>query len=177
MHFAGSPELLKPASRKFILLTLACGLLLNLLPWYGLALLFRPDFVALILLFWAIREPRKLGFTAAWVAGLLMDISDGAILGQHALAYVLGVYAAILLHRRIQRFTLWQQATHVLLLLLLLQATMMLIRMFGGAVSPGPGYFLSCLTGTVLWPAISQLLLLPQRGRPDADPVYSAGHK
>ncbi|MDD5240799.1 MAG: rod shape-determining protein MreD [Sulfuricella sp.] len=177
MHFAGSPELLKPASRKFVLLTLVCGLLLNLLPLHGLALLFRPDFVALILLFWAIREPRKLGFTASWIVGLLMDISDGAILGQHALAYVLGVYVAILLHRRIQRFTLWQQAAHVLLLLLLLQATMLLIRMFGGAVSPGAGYFLSCLTGTVLWPAMSQLLLLPQRGRQDTDPVYSAGHK
>lgn len=177
MHFAGSPELLKPASRKFILLTLVCGLLLNLLPWHGLALLFRPDFVALILLFWAIHEPRKLGFTAAWVAGLLMDISDGAAFGQHALAYVLGVYAAILLHRRIQRFTLWQQAAHVLPLLLLLQATMLLARMFGGAVSPDLGYFLSCLTGTVLWPAISQLFLLPQRGRQDTDPVYSTGHK
>ena len=172
-----APELLKPASFRFILLTLVCGLLFNLLSWQGLALWFRPDFVALVLLFWAIREPRKLGMGAAWFMGLLMDISDGVILGQHALAYILVIYAAIFLHRRIQRFTLWQQATHVLLLLLLLQATMLLIRQFGGAVFPGPGYFLSALTGAALWPALSLLLLLPQRGKPDPDSVYYAGHK
>lgn len=177
MHYAGAPELLKPASFKFIFFTLVSGLLLNLLPWNGLALSFRPDFVALVLLFWAIREPRKLGFAAAWIAGLLMDVGDGVILGQHAFAYTLGVYAAIVLHRRIQRFTLWQQASHVLLLLLLLQITMLIIRLFGGGVFPGPGYFLSCLTGAMLWPALSLLFLLPQRGRPDADSVYSAGNK
>jgi rod shape-determining protein MreD len=177
MHYPGAPELLKPASLKFILLTLVSGLFFNLLPWYGLALSFRPDFVALILLFWAIREPRKLGFTAVWIAGLLMDVSDGVILGQHAFAYLLGIYVATVLHRRIQRFTLWQQASHVLVLLLLMQATMLLIRLFGGGVYPGPGYFLSCLTGAMLWPVLSLLFLLPQRGRPDADPVYSAGHK
>ena len=172
-----SPELLRPASIRFILLTLACALLLNLLPWQGLALLFRPDFVALALLFWAIREPRKLGIGAAWAMGLLMDIGDGTILGQHALAYTLAVYAAIVLHRRILRFTLWQQASHVLLLLLLAQAAMLLIRLFGGAVFPGPSYFLTCFIGAALWPALSLLLLLPQRGRPNPDSVYSAGHK
>lgn len=172
-----APELLKPARSRFILLTLVGSLVFNLLPWHGLALSFRPDFVALVLLFWAIREPRKLGMGAAWVMGLLMDISDGVILGQHALAYVLAVYAAIFLHRRIQRFTLWQQAAHILLLLLLLQATMLLIRLFGGASFPGLGYFLSCLTGAVLWPVLSILLLLPQRGKPDPDSVYTAGQK
>lgn len=177
MHYPGAPELLKPASLKFILLTLVSGLLLNLLPWHGLALSLRPDFVALILLFWAIREPRKLGFAAVWIAGLLMDVGDGVILGQHAFAYSLGVYAAIVLHRRIQRFTLWQQASHVLLLLLLLQATMVLIQLFGGGIFPGLGYFLSSLTGAMLWPAMSLLFLLPQRGRPGADTVYSAGNK
>ncbi len=177
MHHAGAPELLKPASLKFILLTLVSGLVLNLLPWYGLVLSFRPDFVALVLLFWAIREPRKLGFAAAWIAGLMMDVGDGVILGQHAFAYILGVYAAIVLHRRIQRFTLWQQASHVLLLLLLMQLTMLIIRLFGGSVFPGYGYFLSCLTGAMLWPALSLLFLLPQHVRPDADSVYSAGHK
>lgn len=177
MALSARAELLKPASFAFILLTLAGALLLNLLPWHGVALSFRPDFVALALLFWAIHEPRKLGLGLPWAVGLLMDIGDGAILGQHAFAYILAVYAAIVLHRRIQRFTLWQQVSHVLMLLILLQATMLLIRLFGGAASPGLGYFLSCFTGAALWPPLSLILLLPQRGRPDPDSVYSAGHK
>lgn len=177
MALSARAELLKPASFGFILLTLAGALLLNLLPWHGVALSFRPDFVALALLFWAIHEPRKLGLGLPWVVGLLMDIGDGAILGQHAFAYILAVYAAIVLHRRIQRFTLWQQVSHVLMLLILLQAAMLLIRLFGGAASPGLGYFLSCFTGAALWPPLSLILLLPQRGRPDPDSVYSAGHK
>jgi rod shape-determining protein MreD len=53
----------------------------------------------------------------------------------------------------------------------------LLIRLFGGAASPGLGYFLACFTGAALWPPLSLLLLLPQRGRPDPDTVYSAGHK
>lgn len=176
-NYARSPELLQPARTRFILLTLVGALLLNLLPWQGLVLWFRPDFVALVLLFWAIREPRKQGIGAAWVMGLLMDVADGAILGQHAFAYILAVYVAIVLHRRIRQFAPWQQAAHVLLLLLLLQATMLLTRLYGGAVSPGLGYFLACFTGAALWPALSQLLLLPQRGRPDSDTVYSAGKR
>ena len=95
-----------------ILGSLGAALLLNLLPWRNVALV--PDFVALVLAFWCIRQPRLVGIGAGWLLGLLMDVGNGVLLGQHALAYSLLAFAAITLSRRILWFPLWGQALHVL---------------------------------------------------------------
>ena len=102
--YSGSPqEILRPAKTGFIVFTLVMALLINLLPWAGWGLWVRPDFVALVLLYWCIDQPRKIGFSVAWVLGLLMDVADGSLFGQHALAYTIVAYAGIVLHRRVQR--------------------------------------------------------------------------
>ena len=79
-------EILLPVKPAFIVFTLLGALLLNLLPWSGSWLWVRPDFGALVLLYWCIAQPRRIGFTAACLLGLLMDIADGSLFGQHALA-------------------------------------------------------------------------------------------
>jgi rod shape-determining protein MreD len=161
-------ELLRPARSWFIVLTLFLALVLNLLPWQGLSLLLRPDFVALILLFWCINQPRKVGLFAAWLLGLAMDVGDASLFGQHAFAYTLAAYAAHFLCRRIQRFTLWQQAMHVVIVLLATQLVMLLVRYVAGSAMPGWVYFLPSLSGAVLWPGLTLLLLMPQRmGKPE----------
>ena len=79
-------EILLPVRGSFIVVTLIAALLVNLLPWSGAALWIRPDFVALVVLYWCIEQPRKIGFLAPWLLGLFMDIADGSLFGQHALA-------------------------------------------------------------------------------------------
>ena len=116
-----SQQILLPASSKFIAFTLFAGLTLNLLPWHGLLLLIRPDFVALILLYWCINQPHKIGLGTAWFFGLLMDVADGSLFGQHALAYTLITFSALILHRRVLMFPLWPQAIHIFPILVLLQ--------------------------------------------------------
>jgi hypothetical protein len=98
----------KPASGRFILFTLVLGLLANLVPWNGLAKLLWPDCIALLLVYWIIYQPRHVGLSTAWFLGLLMDIADGVLFGQHALAYTLMAYMAQILHRRLQMFSPWQ---------------------------------------------------------------------
>jgi len=164
-------ELLLPVKPGFIILTLVAALLANLLPWSGWVIWLVPDFVALVVLYWCIEEPRKIGFLAAWSLGLLMDIADGSLFGQHALAYSILAYAGIALHRRMQRFSLAPQVLHVIPLLLLTDLVVLLVRAMAGADFPGYAYFLGSLVGAALWPVLYYLLKLPQRPRSDPDRV------
>jgi rod shape-determining protein MreD len=148
--------LLRPANPLFIWASLVAALLFNLLPWGRLPLV--PDVLALALLFWNVHQPR-----------LLMDVHDGALFGEHALAYTLISYGAITLHRRILWFPLGAQALHVLPLLLIAQLASLAIRMWVGGEWPGWLYFGESLVGTVLWPFVSWMLLAPQRRPTDRD--------
>jgi rod shape-determining protein MreD len=171
VHGARAQEILLPARPAFIIATLVGALLMNLLPWSGGWLAIRPDFVALILLFWCIEQPRKIGFATAWLLGLLMDVADASLLGQHALAYSILAYAGIVLHRRVQRFSITPQVLHVIPLLLLNDAIVLLIRIIAGSDFPGFEYFIGSLIGGALWPALAIVLKLPQRPRADPDHV------
>lgn len=161
-------EILLPVKPGFIVFTLFAALLLNLLPWSGYGLWLRPDLVALVLLYWCIEQPRRVGFLAAWLMGLLMDVADGVLLGQHALAYSIVAYAGIVLHRRVRMFPLPLQVLHVIPLLLVNAAIVLLLRMAAGGDFPGLPYFLGALVGGVLWAPVSLLLKLPQR--PNTEP-------
>ncbi|MDH5535674.1 MAG: rod shape-determining protein MreD [Betaproteobacteria bacterium] len=162
-------EILLPVKRSFIAVTLVGALLLNLLPWSGAAALAKPDFVALTLLYWYTYEPRKIGFTSALVLGLLMDISDASLFGQHALGYTVLAYAAIVLHRRVRRFALGAQMLHATAMLLLPLIAMLVVRLAAGAEAPSMLYLVACLTGGALWPLLRLLLPLQQRATTDPD--------
>ncbi len=164
-------EILLPVRPAFIAATLVAALLLNLLPWSGLLSWLKPDFVALVVLYWCIHQPRKLGFTAAWLMGLMMDVADGSLFGQHALAYSILAYAGIVLHRRVQRFTLTPQVLHVIMLLLFNDLIVLALRVLAGSDFPGYQYFLGSFVAGALWPPLSVMLQLPQRTRPDPDHV------
>ena len=153
--------LLRPVNPAFIWLTLFIALAANLLPWGRSPLV--PDFLALALVFWNVQQPRRVGIGAAFVFGLLMDVHDGALFGEHALAYTLLSYGAISLHRRILWFPVGAQAVHILPLLLVAQVASLLIRLWVGGQFPGWSYFIESAVGAVLWPVISWLLLAPQR--------------
>lgn len=159
---AQRPEyLLRAANPLFIWSSLIVALLLNLMPWGRTS--FAPDFLALALAFWNVHQPRRVGMGAAFVFGLLMDVHEGALFGQHALAYTLVSYGAITLHRRIQWFPLGAQAVHVLPLLLIAQLASLAIRMWVGGEWPGWIYFAQSLVGAAIWPLVAWLLLAPQR--------------
>ncbi len=164
---ADPDEILLPVRPWFILLTLFLGLLGNLLPLSGVAQALKPDFLALVLLYWCIQEPRYVGVGTAWFLGLLMDVGDATLFGQHALAYAVLAYGAEYFRRRVLRFTsLWQQAAQVAVLLLLCAGLVLLIRYVGGAALPRWTYVAPPLVGALLWPAVSIVLQWPQRPPP-----------
>ena len=162
-------EILLPVRPGFIALTLVAALLLNLLPWSGYGLWLKPDFVALVVLYWCIEAPRKIGFLAAWLLGLTMDVADGTLFGQHALAYTILAYAGIVLHRRVRMFAITPQVLHVIPLLLMNDFIVLLIRMLAGAEFPGFQYYIGSFVGGALWPVLGALFRLPQRPHLDPD--------
>jgi rod shape-determining protein MreD len=159
---AARPEEILLAVRPwFIVLTLLIGLLGNTVPMAGLAL--KPDFLALVILYWCIQEPRLIGVGVAWGLGLMMDVVDATVFGQHALAYAVLAYGAGYFRRRVLRFPLWQQAAQVAVLLLLSSGLVLLVRLAGGAPPPRWTYVVGSLTGALLWPLVTALLQWPQR--------------
>ncbi|HYJ18827.1 MAG TPA: rod shape-determining protein MreD [Burkholderiales bacterium] len=166
-----SEEILLPVRPAYIALTLLGALMLNLLPLTGWVLAVRPDFVALALLYWGIHQPRKIGFFPAWLLGLAMDVADGSLFGQHALAYSAMMFAAIFLHRRVSMFDLRHQMLHVLVILLAMQLIVLGVREAAGGELPGWWYFLSSATGALLWPVTHVVFTAPLRPRHDPDDV------
>ncbi|MGA7985916.1 MAG: rod shape-determining protein MreD [Burkholderiales bacterium] len=157
-----SPQhILRPVRLSTIATSFAIALLLDFLPWKDLRL--TPDFVALVLVFWCVRQPRLVGLGIGWMLGLVIDAGNGVLLGQHALTYSLLAFLAISLSRRILWFGLLQQALHVAPLLAFAEAVSALVRLAAGAEFPGWTIFVGPLIGALLWPLASVLLLSPQR--------------
>lgn len=164
--------ILLPANPLFIFLSLVVAFLLNMLPWgtwIGV-----PDFVALVLVFWSIHQPRRVGIGVAFFMGILMDVHDATLLGENALSYTLLSYFAIMIHRRVLWFPIGIQALHVLPLLLLMQIVQVIVRWIVSQQLPGWFYFTESLVATLLWPTVGWLLLAPQRraiNRDDTRPI------
>ena len=155
-------QVLRPVSPVFIWSSLAASLALDLLPWGRTPLV--PDFLALALVFWNVHQPRRVGMGAAFLFGLLMDVHDGALFGEHALAYTLLSYGAIALHRRIQWFPVTSQSLYVLPLLLLAQIASAAVRLWVGSASSNWWIGLTeSAVGALLWPLVTWILLAPQR--------------
>ncbi|MDY7577439.1 rod shape-determining protein MreD [Herbaspirillum sp. RTI4] len=154
--------ILLPVSPWFIGFSLLMAFLLNLLPWGGIGVGV-PDFVALVLVFWSIHQPRKIGIFAAFLMGVLMDVHQGTLLGESALAYTVLSYFSIMIHRRILWFPTATQALHILPLLVVAQLMQMTVHLAVSGKFPHWYYFLGSLVSAVLWPLLSWLLLAPQR--------------
>ena len=128
-----------------------------------------PDALALVLVFWIVHQPLRVGVGVAFVMGLLMDVHQGAMLGQHALAYTVLSYLAGAIHRRLLWFSVPSQALQVLPLFLVSHAIAVLVRLIAGGTFPGLPVLLAPLIESLLWPVVSVILLMPQRRAPDPD--------
>lgn len=159
--------ILLPVNPLFIAATLILAFLLDLLPWGDIMGV--PDFLALVLIFWSVHQPRRVGIGLAFTMGILMDVHEASLLGENALAYTLLSYFAIMIHRRLLWFRPATQALHVLPLLFLMQTVQMLIQVMVSGKFPNWSYFLQSVSSAALWPLVTWMLLAPQRRAVDRD--------
>jgi rod shape-determining protein MreD len=162
----GQPLLL-PVNPVFMGVSLMAALALNLLPLGRVA--WMPDLLMLLLAFWGVHQPQRMGLGLAFVLGLCMDVQHSALLGQHALAYSLLMFAALTASRRLLWFSTPIQALQMLPLFFIAHAVSLLVRLASGGVFPGWSMLIAPVIEALLWPLISGLLLAPQRRAPDSD--------
>ena len=162
-----SDQLLLPVNPWFMWMTLLVAFGLNLVPLGRQPAM--PDFIALALVFWNVHQPRKVGIGIAFLFGLLMDIHEAALLGEHALFYSLLSYGAISLHRRVPWFGALGRMLHVLPLLLGAQCAALLVRAAVGSGFPGWSFLMASVSTALLWPLADALLLAPQRRAVERD--------
>lgn len=137
-----------------ILFTFCIALLLMILPLPEEVRLYRPQWVVLVLIYWTIALPERIGITTAFSAGIALDVLTGTLLGQHALALSLVGYLTYKVHLQVRQFPLWQQSLSVLILLFVAHALTLLINgAIGRLPPPSPLTHLGApLIGALLWP-------------------------
>lgn len=170
MH-RGQQQLLLPANPLFIWGSMVAALLLGMSVNMGLTgrAAWVPDLLAVVLVFWTVRQPLRVGIGAAFVFGLFVDVYQGALLGQNALAYTVLSFLAISIRRRLLWFGLASQALQVLPLFVASHGMEIGVRLLVGGSFPGLWLFVSPLLEAALWPLATTILLAPQRRAPDPD--------
>lgn len=133
--------------------------LLSLLPWRLMPM--APDLLMLVVVFWAVHEPRRVGMFTGFVLGLLIDVHDAGPLGQYALTYVLACYGGVVLQRRLLRFNLWRQALHMVPVFVLARVVTVILSALVSGIWPGWAWLIGLALVCALWVPIGWLLLLP----------------
>jgi len=156
--------------RTFFVVTISflLALLLSILPLPSFANWLRPEWLLLVLIYWALVLPDRVGVSIAFFLGLLMDLLRGTLLGEHALAFVLITYFVLRFCRQLRLFPLWQQAVLIFMLTFLYQSFQFWVwgvSGVGGGTSLGGGlYWMPSLTTAIVWPLV-YVILRSYRGR------------
>jgi len=135
-----------------ILVLFLIALMLSVMPLPEWARDFRPQWVTLMLIYWCMALPQRVGLGTAWTLGVFEDVLTGSLLGQHALALSVTAYLTLRLHRRIRVFPLWQQSLSVFVLLLVDSLLSLWVIWATGQPTPSLWYWMPTLVGTLLWP-------------------------
>ena len=147
------------ASRRLpVIITLVVGLMLSIMPLPDLLAPFRPDWLALLAIFWAMQLPRTWSVGSAWVIGIVLDVSYGTLLGQHALALSVIVFITVRFHLLMRVFPLSQLTATVFALLALYQFLLFWVNGVAGVSSPSINYWGAVVAGTVIWPFLFMFL-------------------
>ena len=153
----------RTATRLVVLASLLSAMILRIMPLPAELFIYNPDWMLLFLIYWAIAIPERVGVGYAWAMGLLSDVLTGRMLGQHALAYSVVIFACVKLHNRLRAYPLFQQTISVLLLLLISQILISWTQNIKSAIPFGFIYWLPSVVGALVWPAILPLLRLVRR--------------
>lgn len=149
-----------PTTSSFIVIpiTIIVAFLLTLLPMPEWALWMRPAWVLMVLIYWSMALPYRVNVGIAWITGIFLDVMNGTLFGEHALALTLVIYLVVRMSSRLRMFPLLQQGLCVLLLTLVYQFTLFCIQGFIGELPKSWAYWLTSVTSMLLWPWISIIM-------------------
>jgi rod shape-determining protein MreD len=154
----------KAHSTWVIFLTFFIAYLLAIVPFPDWAMNYRPEWVPMVLIYWAMALPYRVGIGSAWVAGIILDVLEGSVLGVNAVGLVLIAYVTLNLHLRLRMFSALQQAGLVLALVginLVLHHWLEIVT--GQTVSSSLMFLMAAVTSAIIWPSLFQLLRQTRR--------------
>lgn len=137
---------------NIILLSFIAAFILSMIPLPQILQTIRPEFVLIVLIYWCIALPNRIGVGIGWIAGLVFDVSTDALLAQHALTFALIAYLAIQLHQRIRIFPIWQQALTIFILMMLQGTITLWINGMLGETPPITAFLLPAISTALFWP-------------------------
>ena len=137
-----------------IILSIVAAMICRAIPLPREMLIFNPDWILLVVIYWCLIAPERFGIGSSWFVGLLTDVLTGQLLGQYALAYAIVAYITVRLHRRLRVFPVSQQILIVLFLLLLSNLLIFWSQNVQGTPRMGPIYLAPPLVGALTWPLI-----------------------
>ena len=132
--------------------TLLFALMLEALPLPGSFIWFRPEWVLLVILYWVIALPFRIGVGVAWVLGIMVDLLQGGIIGHHSFTYVLITFTCAISHQRLRMYQTWQQGVFVGILVGVSQAFDFLIDFYHGNAELTLMVFIPAIVTGALWP-------------------------
>jgi rod shape-determining protein MreD len=138
--------------------SLVVALILMILPLPDWAQIYRPNWMALVLIYWSMALPKRVGLWFAFFCGIVLDTSLGTLLGQHAMGLVIIVFFNLNFHQRIRVLALAQQAIYVFALLLINQGVVAWVEGIMGRPTPLLAFFSAPLVGMLIWPWVFVIL-------------------
>lgn len=148
-----------------IVLSFLIAYLLAIVPFPDWAMYYRPQWVMLVLIYWVMALPYRIGIGSAWMAGMFTDILEGSLLGIHALTFAVLAYITLSLHQRLRLFSSLQQSGIVLALVGLVMTGTYWIKVMTDQTAPGGMLFLlGALSSAFVWPWLFLLLRQLRRG-------------
>lgn len=149
---SNQPQSAKPAHRRrVIIFTALAALILSIMPLPVEMQMARPDWPLLLLIYWVLYLPHRVGVGSAWLVGLLEDVAKGALLGQYALGYALVTFSVMMFYRRIRVFPRPQQALLVGALCILPLSLSLWIHGLTGIPTGGLEFWLPAVTSVLAW--------------------------
>ncbi len=149
-----------------IIISLIIALTLAIAPLPLWAEPFRPDWVILTLIYWSMTFPGNYSVGVAWIVGLIVDVAQGTLLGQHALAFTIVIYVTVKFHLQLRQFPMLQLTATVFAVLGLYQFVLFWINGVAGVNAPMVTYWGPVLSGTAIWPLVTIVLVgVRQRAR------------
>ena len=147
------------ASRRLpVILTFIVGLTLTILPLPGGIEAFRPDWLAMLVIFWAMQLPRTWSVGTAWIIGVVLDVSQGTLLGQHALALCCVAFITVRFHLLMRVFPITQLTATIFPILATYQFLLFWVNGVAGVSAPLIAYWGPVISGTLLWPVVMTIL-------------------
>ena len=141
-----------------IALSMLVAFMLTAIPVPEWADAWRPAWIAMVLMYWCLALPLRIGVLTGWCLGLLLDVMNGSILGQHALGLAFVAYIALMYHQRVRIYPLVKQAAFVGAVVFVYLLLMLWIYRFLGSVEYGSEYLMGSVTTALLWPWVYVVL-------------------